>query len=142
MKKDILTKYLAVFLLICFVLDGILLCGFSHKGWWSNWMVTPPNLYMILGAFYCHFMKKNVDSHPDKLTWLYVYKGIKLVLTIIMIVLFIVFVKESSFENGNDFSNSKTAFVIITTAAYLVALTAETCVYIHYTKSLNKRNKA
>ena len=131
MKKNILTKYLAVFLLICLVLDGILLCFFADKPWWNNWMITGPNLFMILGAFYCHLMKKNVDEHPNKLTWLMVYKGIKLVLTVAIIVLYILFVKESS-----------KAFVIVTAAAYLVALVAETCVFNHYIKHLNQENKA
>jgi len=115
MKKNALTIYLAVFLLICIVLDGILLCFFAEKEWWNKWMIMGPNLYMVLSAFYCHLMKKNVDEHPDKLTWLLVYKGIKLVLTVAAMVLYILFVKE----------NSK-AFVIVTAASYLVALVAET----------------
>ena len=131
MKKDVLTKYLAVFLLLCLVIDGVLLCFFADKPWWNNWMITGPNLYMILGAFYCHLMKKNVDTHPNKLTWLLVYKGIKLALTVAMMVLYIVFVKEGS-----------KAFVIITASAYLIALVAETGVYNHYIKHLNKENKA
>jgi peptidoglycan/LPS O-acetylase OafA/YrhL len=131
MKKDVLTKYLAVFLLLCIVLDGILLCFFAEKPWWNNWMITGPNLFMILGAFYCHLMKKNVDNNPTKLTWLLVYKGIKLVLSVAILVLYIVFVKESS-----------KAFIIITASAYLIALAAETCVYNHYIKNLNKENKA
>ena len=131
MKKDVLTKYLAIFLLICVVLDGILLCFFADKPWWNNWMITGPNLFMILGAFYCHLMKKNVDEHPNKLTWLLVYKGIKLVLTVAILVLYIIFVKESG-----------KAFVIITASAYLIALVAETFVYNHYIKRKNKENKA
>ena len=131
MKKDVLTKYLAVFLLLCLVLDGILLCFFAEKEWWNNWMITGPNLYMILGAFYCHLMKKNVDAHPEKLVWLYVYKGIKMVLTVAAIVLYLLFVKQ-----GNR------PFVIITASAYLIALVAETFVYTHYIKNLNKENKA
>ena len=131
MKDKILTKYLAVFLLICLVMDGILLCFFADKPWWNNWMITGPNLFMILGAFYCHLMKKNVDEHPNKLTWLLVYKGIKLVLTVAILVLYIIFVKESS-----------KAFVIVTASAYLIALVAETCVYNHYVKYTNKENKA
>ena len=131
MKKDVLTKYLAVFLLLCLVLDGILLCGFADKPWWNNWMIMGPNLFMILGAFYCHLMKKNVDEHPEKLNWLYVYKGIKIVLTVVAIVLYIIFVKQ-----GNQ------PFVIITASAYLISLVTETCVYTHYIKNLNKENKA
>ena len=90
-----------------------------------------PNLFIILGAFYCHLMKKNVDNNPTKLTWLMVYKGIKLVLTVAVLVLYIIFIKE----------NSK-AFIMVTAAAYLIALVAETCVYNHYIKKLNKENKA
>jgi peptidoglycan/LPS O-acetylase OafA/YrhL len=131
MKKDVLTKYLAIFLLICIVLDGILLCFFAERPWWNNWMITGPNLFMILGAFYCHLMKKNVDKNPNKLTWLLVYKGIKLVLTVAILVLYILFVKE----NGR-------AFVIVTAAAYLIALAAETFVYNHYIKKQYKENKA
>ncbi len=131
MKKNVSTKYMAVFLLICIVLDGVLLCFFADKSWWNNWMVMGPNLYMVMGAFYCHLMKKNVDGHPDKLTWLMVYKGIKILLTVAAMVLYIIFVKEGS-----------KAFVIITASAYLVALLAETSVYNHYIKHKNKESKA
>ena len=130
MKKNPLTLYLAIFLLVCIVLDGILLCFFADKPWWNNWMVTAPNLFMVLGAFYCHLMKKNVETHPDKLTWLYIYKGIKILLTVAMVVLYIFLVKV-----GNK------AFIIISAAAYLIALVVETFVYIHYTKHQNKENK-
>lgn len=130
MKKNVLTKYLAVFLLLCLVIDGVLLCFFADKPWWNNWMIMGPNLYMVLGAFYCHLMKKNIDSHPNKLTWLLVYKGIKIALTVAAMVLYILFVKAGS-----------KAFVIITASAYLIALVAETCVYNHYIKNLNKEIK-
>jgi peptidoglycan/LPS O-acetylase OafA/YrhL len=131
MKKNVLTKYLAVFLLICIVIDGILLCFFAEKEWWNNWMITAPNLFMILGAFYCHLMKKNVEEHPNKLTWLLAYKGIKLLLTILLLVVYILCV-----ETGHK------AFVIVTASSYLIALVAETCVYNHYIKNLNQDNKA
>ena len=131
MKKNALTIYLAIFLLVCIVLDGVLLCFFADKPWWNNWMVTAPNLFMVLGAFYCHLMKKNVETHPDKLTWLYIYKGIKILLTVAMVVLYIFLVKVGS-----------KAFIIITASAYLIALVVETCVYIHYTKHKNKESKA
>jgi len=131
MKDKQLTKYLSIFLLVCLVTDGILLCAFSHKEWWNNWMVMGPNLFMILGAFYCHLMKKNTEAQPNKLVWLYVYKGIKIALTVVILVLYIVFVKESA-----------KAFVIITAATYLIALATETIVYTHYIKNLNKENKA
>ena len=131
MKKNVLTKYLAVFLLLCIVLDGILLCSFAEKEWWSNWMITGPNLYMVLGAFFSHPMVKNTEVHPGKLTWLYVYKGIKFALTAIAIVLYLVFVKEG-FK----------AFVIITTAAYLIYLVAETFIYTHYLKHNNPNKES
>ena len=131
MKKNALTIYLAIFLLVCIVLDGILLCFFTEKEWWNNWMVMAPNLFMVLGAFYCHLMKKNLETHPDKLTWLYVYKGIKLLLTIAMVVLYIFLVKVGS-----------KAFIIITASAYLIGLVVETFVYVHYTKHKNKESKA
>ncbi|MBQ8957562.1 MAG: hypothetical protein IJ057_03515 [Bacteroidales bacterium] len=131
MKNNVLTKYLAVFLLICLVFDGVLLCFFADKPWWNNWMIMGPNLYMVLDAFYCQLMKKNLDTHPNKLTWLMVYKGIKIALTVAAMVLYILFVKQSA-----------RAFVIITALAYLIALVAETCVYNHYIKNLNKENKA
>lgn len=126
MKKSLLTKYLAVFLLLCLVLDGILLCFCAEKEWWSNWMITGPNLYMVLGAFFCHMMVKNTEEHPGKLTWLYVYKAIKFLLTIIAIVLYLVFVKEGV-----------KAFIIVTIAAYLFGLVVETIVYTHYLKHNN-----
>ena len=131
MKNKVLTTYLAIFLLVCLVFDGILLTCFADKTWWNNWMIMAPNLFMILGAFYCHLMMKNVEAHPNKLTWLLVYKGIKLGLTVVAMVLYLVFVKEGS-----------KAFVIITASAYLVALVAETFVYNHFIKQQNKESKA
>ena len=130
-KNNIITKYLAVFLLICLLLDGILLCFCADKPWWNNWMITGPNLYMVLGAFYCHLMKKNVDEQPNKMTWLLVYKGIKLMLTILVLALYILCIRTSG-----------KAFVIITALAYLIALIAETCVCNHYMKYKNKGNEA
>lgn len=131
MKNKVLTTYLAIFLLVCLVFDGILLCCFADQPWWNNWMIMAPNLFMILGAFYCHLMMKNVETHPAKLTWLFVYKGIKMALTVAAMVLYLIFVKDGS-----------KAFIIITAAAYLVALAVETCVYNHYIKKLNKESKA
>ena len=131
MKNKVLTTYLTIFLLVCLVFDGILLCCFADKPWWNNWMIMSPNLYMILGAFYCHLMIKNVEAQPTKLTGLFVYKGIKMVLTVATMVLYLIFVKDGS-----------KAFIIITAAAYLVALVTETCIYNHYFKKLNKENKA
>ena len=131
MKKDVLTKYLAVFLLVCLVLDGILLGCFSEKPWWNNWMIMGPNLYMVLGAFYCHLMKANTEKQPSKVTWYYVYKGIKIVLTLAAIVLYFVFVKD----------NLK-AFSLIIIIACFIALVTETCVYTHFIKNMNKENKA
>ncbi len=127
MKKNVLTKYLAVFLLLCIVFDGILLCFFADKPWWNKWMIMAPNLFMILGAFYCHLMQKNVEAHPNKLTWLLVYKSIKLLLTVAAMVLYIVFVKD----------NSK-AFIVVTAVSYLVALAVETSIYAHFMKKQDK----
>ena len=133
MKKDVLTtKYLAVFLLVCLVIDGILLCWLSPKEEiWNRWMAMIPIIYMILGAFYTNFMKKNVDSNPAKLNWLYIYKGIKIVVSILMMVLYMIFVKQ----------NVK-LFLIITASCYLIALATETMIFTDYAKQLKKSNKA
>ena len=127
MKKDVTTKYLALFLVIDIVMVGVLLCFFSQKEWWNNWMVTAPNLYMILGALYCPMMKKNLDKQVSRQTWLYVYKGIKMLLTIVMLVLYILFVKQGA-----------KAFVMITAIAYLIGLVVETYSFMDYLKYLQK----
>ena len=123
MKKDVTTKYLALFLLIDLVMVGVLLCFFSHKEWWNNGMVTAPNLYMILGALYCPMMKKNLDKQVTRQTWFYVYKGIKMALTIIMLVLYVLFVGQGA-----------RAFVLITAIAYLLGLIVETYSFMDYLK--------
>jgi len=123
----VLTKYLAIFLLVCLVLDGILLTAFADKPWWSNWMIMAPNIFMVLGAFYCHLMMKNVEANPNKFTWLLVYKGIKMLLTVAAMVLYMVFVKV----------NSK-AFIVVTAVSYLVALAVETSIYAHFMKKQDK----
>lgn len=123
MKKDVTTKYLALFLLIDLVMVGVLLCFFSHKEWWNNWMVTAPNLYMILGALYCPMMKKNLDKQVTRQTWFYVYKGIKMALTIIMLVLYVLFVGQGA-----------RTFVLITAIAYLLGLIVETYSFMDYLK--------
>lgn len=124
MKKNILTVYLSIFLLICIVLDGILLCWLSPKEHlWNNWMAMVPIIYMVLGAFYANFMKKNVDSGKQSMAWLFIYKGIKLIISILIVVLYLVFIKE----------NAK-AFILITAASYLIALIAETGIFTDYLK--------
>lgn len=123
MKKNETTKYLALFLLADIIIVGILLCFCSTKEWWNNWMVMPPNLYMILGALFCPLMKKNIDANVTKQTWLLVYKAIKIVLTGIMMALYIFLVKDYS----------KT-FVIITAIAYFIGLIVETYCVTHYLK--------
>ena len=123
MKKDVTTKYLALFLTIDIVMVGILLCFCSQKEWWNNWMVTAPNLYMILGALYCPMMKKNLDKQVTRQTWFYVYKGIKMALTIVMLVLYVLFVGQGA-----------RAFVLITAIAYLLGLIVETYSFMDYLK--------
>ena len=127
MKKDVTTKYLALFLIIDVLMIGVLLCFFSQKEWWNNWMVMAPNLYMILGALYCPMMKKNLDKQVSRQTWLYVYKGIKMLLTIVMLVLYILFVKQGA-----------KAFVMITAIAYLLGLIVETYSFMDYLKHHTK----
>lgn len=122
-NNNIITKYLSLFLIVDVVMVGILLCFFSQKEWWSNWMVMPPNLYMILGALFCPLMQKNLDTQVTKQAWLYVYKAIKMVLTIVMLVLYIFLVKEGS-----------KAFVLITAIAYFLGLIVETYCIMHYLK--------
>jgi hypothetical protein len=123
MKDNKTTYYLALFLIMDLIMVGVLLCFFSQKEWWNNWMITAPNLYMILGALYCPMMKKNLDAKVSRQTWFYVYKGIKMLLTIVMLVLYIVLVKESA-----------RGFVLITAIAYLLFLILETYIFMHYLK--------
>ncbi len=123
MKKSNITYYLALFLIVDVVMVGILLCFFSQKEWWTNWMVMAPNLYMLLGALFCTMMKKNLDVQVSKQGWFYIYKGIKMLLTIAILVLYIVFVKQGAVP-----------FVIITAIAYLLGLIIETYSFMHYLK--------
>ena len=123
MRRSSITYYLALFLIINLVMVGVLLSFFSQKEWWNNWMVMAPNLYMILGALFCPLMKKNLDAQVSRQTWFYVYKGIKMALTILMLALYIVFVKDGS-----------KAFVVITATAYLIGLILETYCFMHYLK--------
>ena len=123
MKKSNITYYLALFLIVDVVMVGILLCFFSQKEWWNNWMVTAPNLYMVLGALFCPMMKKNLDKQVSRQSWLYVYKGIKMLLTIAMLVLYILFVEQGA-----------KAFVLITAIAYLLGLIVETYSFMDYLK--------
>ena len=123
MKTNQTTYYLTLFLLLDLVIVGVLLCFFSQKEWWNNWMVTAPNLFMMLGALYCPMMKKNLDAQVSRLTWFYVYKGIKMLLTIVMLVLYILFVEQGA-----------KAFILITAIAYLLFLILETYIFMHYLK--------
>lgn len=123
MRREKTTYYLALFLIIDLIEVGVLLCFFSQKEWWNNWMVMAPNLYMILGALYCPLMKKNLDKQVSKQAWLYIYKSIKMVLTIAMLVLYILCVKQGA-----------KAFVMITAIAYLIGLIVETYVFMDYLK--------
>ncbi len=127
MKKDVTTKYLAIFLLVDLIVVGILLCFFSQKEWWNNWMVTAPNLFMVLGALYCPLMKKNLDAQVNKQRWLFVYKGIKMGITILMLLLYIIFVKHGA-----------KPFVLITAITYLLGLIVETYSFMDYLKHQQK----
>ena len=127
MKKDVTTKYLALFLIIDLLMVGVLLCFFSQKEWWTNWMVTAPNLYMVLGALFCPMMKKNLDRQVSRQTWLYIFKGIKMLLTIAMLVLYILLVEQGA-----------KAFVMITAIAYLLGLIVETYSFMDYLKHHTK----
>ena len=125
------TFYLALFLIVDIVIVGVLLCFFSGKAWWNNWMVTVPNLFMVLGALFCPMMKKNVAQmmqKDGKMAWLLVYKGIKIALTAIMLALYILMVKEHA-----------TAFVLITAICYLVGLFVETFSILDYSKRLRMK---
>ena len=106
---------------------GILLCFCSQKELWNNWMVTAPNLYMMLGALYCPLMVKNLDAQVNKQGWFYLYKGIKMLLTIVMLVLYILLVKQGA-----------RAFVLITAIAYLVGLFIEVYSFMDYLKKLKQ----
>lgn len=123
MKKDVTTKYLTLFLIIDVVMVGVLLCFFSQKEWWNNWMITAPNVFMLMGAIYCRMMKKNLDRQVSRQSWLYLYKGIKMGITIVMLLLYISFVKQGS-----------EAFVLITSVAYLLGLIVETYSFVDYLK--------
>lgn len=123
MRRDKTTYYLALFLIVGIIELGVLLCFFSQKEWWNAWMVTAPNLFMILGALYCPLMKKNLDAQVNKQGWYYIYKGIKMVLTIAMLVLYIFLVKQGA-----------RAFVLITAIAYLIGLLIETYSFMDYLK--------
>ena len=127
MKENKTTYYLALFLLIDLIEVGVLLCFFSQKEWYTNWMVTAPNLYMVLGALFCPLMKKNLDAQVNKQGWLYIYKGIKMVLTIAMLVLYILFLKDGA-----------RAFVLVTAIAYLIGLVVETYSFMDYLKRISK----
>ena len=123
MKADRTTYYLVLFLLVDIIELGVLLCFFSQKEWWNNWMVTAPNLFMVLGALYCPLMKKNLDAQVNKQGWYYIYKGIKMLLTIAMLVLYIFLVKQGA-----------RPFVLITAIAYLIGLLIETYSFMDYLK--------
>lgn len=123
-----ITFYLAVFLIVDIILVGVMLCFFSQRGWWNNWMVTAPNLFMILGALYCLMMKKNSGNMGGKMTWMLVYKGIKIAFTAIMVALYIFLVKE----------NAK-AFVLVTAICYVVGLFLETFCVLDYWKRLKRK---
>ncbi|MBP5796798.1 MAG: hypothetical protein J6W26_00790 [Bacteroidales bacterium] len=127
MKKNPKAYYLALFLLADLLIVGVLLCFCSQKEWWNNWMVTAPNLYMILGALYCPLMVKNLDTQVNKQGWFYLYKGIKMLLTIAMPVLYILLVKQGA-----------RAFVLITAIAYLVGLFIEVYSFMDYLKKLKQ----
>jgi len=126
-KADRTTYYLALFLIVDIIELGVLLCFFSQKEWWNNWMVTAPNLFMILGALFCMLMKKNNDNIGGKMNWMLIYKGIKIGLTAIMVALYIFLVKE----------NAK-AFVLVTAICYIVGLFLETFSVLDYWKRLKK----
>lgn len=132
MKKGSITKYLILFILVGLLTAAVLLCFFRQMEWWSPWMVSAPILYMALSALYCPMMKKNIDAKVQKQTWLYLYKGIKIALTIVMVALY--FFLAPHIEKNIDTK----AFVIITAFVYLLGLFIETYCFMDYMKRQTK----
>ena len=124
---DSITFYLAMFLIVDIVIVGVMLCFFSQREWWNNWMVTAPNLFMVLGALFCFMMQKNKGNISGKMTWLLVYKGIKIALSAVMVLFYILWVKE----------NAK-AFVLVTAICYIVGLILETFSVVDYWKRVKR----
>lgn len=122
------TLYLAIFLIVDLIIVGILLCFFSHSTWWNKWMVTVPNLFMLLGALFCQMMKKNYGINSGKMAWLLIFKGIKIAFAALMIGFYILKVKENAI-----------AFVLLTAICYLIGLFLETFCVLDYSKRLNRK---
>lgn len=123
MKNKRVTYYLVLFLLLDLIEAGVLLCFFSSKEWWNNWMLMAPNLYMLLGAVYTPLMASKLDAQVSKQGWLYLYKGIKMALTIALLVLYVLLVKQGA-----------KPFVLVTAITYLLGLVIETYIFMDYLK--------
>lgn len=130
MRKKLLTTYLTISILSCLITVFLLIGLFSPKAWWNSWMAMIPIIYMIIMAFYCNLMIKNCEASHLKATWLLAYKGIKIGITIAMVVLYYLFVNVGI-----------KAFLLITMVSYLIALIVETWAHTHFIKHMSEKGK-
>lgn len=126
--KDLTTRHLTIFTLICVATEAVLL-SLTTAAWWHRALVIPPVVVMALGASFVMAMR---NGKMEGMKALVIYKAVKLVVVTAMVVLFVGLAGATKMQN--------IAFLIVSFLSYLLTLAAETYIYVEYQK--NKANEA
>jgi len=124
--KDLTTRHLILFTLICVVTEVVLL-SLTSAAWWHRALVIPPVVVMALGAFFVMAMR---NGKMQSMKGLAIYKAVKLVVVTAMVVLFMGLAGVTNMQN--------IAFLIVSFLSYLLTLAAETYIFVEYQKNKAK----
>lgn len=126
--KDLTTRHLTIFTLICVVTEAVLL-SLTSAAWWHRALVIPPVVVMAMGAVFVMMMRKGM---MQSMSHLLIYKAVKLVLVSVVVVLFFCLAEADKMQ--------RVAFLIVSFLSYMLTLAAETYIFVDYQK--NKANEA
>lgn len=126
--KDLTTRHLIIFTLICVVTVAVLM-SLQSAAWWHRGLVMPPVFVMALGAVFVMLMRK---GKMQSMRNLIVFKAVKLIAVAAMVALFVSLAGADTMQ--------RVAFVMVAFVSYLLTLAAETYIFVEYQK--NKANEA
>lgn len=126
--KDLTTRHLTIFTLICVATEAVLL-SLKSMEWWHRGLVIPPVVVMAMGAVFVMMMRKGMMQSMGHLL---IFKAVKLVIVSVVVVLFFCLAEADKMQ--------RVAFLIVSFLSYMLTLAAETYIFVDYQK--NKANEA
>ncbi len=125
--KDLTSRHLMIFLLICLISEAVIMLFPSTLEWWHRSLVIPPIVVMALGAVYVMLMRK---GKMQNMKCLAAYKVLKLIVVSLVVVLFVCLASAAKAQN--------IAFLMVSFLSYLFTLAAETWIFVKYQNNKTK----